>query len=637
MILALKFIAAHRIARTAVVAIASSLLAASALASTSVTYTGAAASANFGSQSIPSASAARALTFSVAAGTKVGSIAVLTTGIANMDFANAGGTCAAQTYSSTTSCTVNVTFKPQSAGARMGAVVFFSAAANKGAVLGSASLSGTGNGAQIAYGGGAVSAIDPATIFNRAGLQSPGAMAVDAAGNLFILDAMMSPVGYRIVEVPASGAAPITMQPVVNGEGLYLPSCIAVDGAGNLFIGDFLRRIIEIPVGGGAATVIAPTVNGVALSVPSGLAVDGAGNLYISDFLDNRVLEVPANGGAAIAIDPTVNGLSLNDPHGLAVNAAGDLYIADLANARLVIVPASGSAATALQPEVNGQVLRNPIDVAVDAAGDLFVADNVNHRIVKLASTGDPIEAIDPTSCISGMGEVYAVRVDGGGNLFIVQARVEGGPHYAEEIHSATVPTVGFSTPTSVNSVDTVDGTQTIQIVNIGNQALTMTALSFPADFAQVDGDENACTVSTSLKPGQSCDLNVQLAPQKAGALKETIELTDNAVATAGGQQAVVLTGTSESPAEMITPAATGTLTGSSVTFTWSAGTGATGYYLSVGNTGVGSNNIYNSGKRTVTTWTATGLPTNGSTLYVRLTTYFGSITMHKDYVYTAK
>jgi hypothetical protein len=90
--------------------------------------------------------------------------------------------------------------------------------------------------------------------------------------------------------------------------------------------------------------------------------------------------------------------------------------------------------------------------------------------------------------------------------------------------------------------------------------------------------------------------------------------------------------------AVLTTPTPGGTLSGSSVTFDWQAGTtGATQYYLSIGSTGVGSSNIYNSGWRDVTSWTATGLPTNGETLYVRLSSDFGGTAVHNDYTYTAQ
>jgi hypothetical protein len=88
--------------------------------------------------------------------------------------------------------------------------------------------------------------------------------------------------------------------------------------------------------------------------------------------------------------------------------------------------------------------------------------------------------------------------------------------------------------------------------------------------------------------------------------------------------------------AAITSPTASSTLTGSSEAFTWSASTGATKYYLSVGSTGVGSSNVYNSGWRTVTSWTATGLPTNGGTLYVRLSTDYNGLVQYKDTTYTA-
>ena len=114
-----------------------------------VTYTGTTVAQNFGSQPIGSASAATTFSFSVAAGTTVGSIEVVTQGAPNLDFTRAtGSACAAATYTSAATCTVNVTFTPKTAGARRGAVVFFSASGNAGTVLGSVLIYGVGTGPQ---------------------------------------------------------------------------------------------------------------------------------------------------------------------------------------------------------------------------------------------------------------------------------------------------------------------------------------------------------------------------------------------------------------------------------------------------------------------------------------------------------
>jgi hypothetical protein len=50
----------------------------------------------------------------------------------------------------------------------------------------------------------------------------------------------------------------------------------------------------------------------------------------------------------------------------------------------------------------------------------------------------------------------------------------------------------------------------------------------------------------------------------------------------------------------------------------------------------VGSNNLWSSGAKTVTSITFAALPTNGETIYARLFTNFASGTVHADYTYTA-
>ena len=71
---------------------------------------------NFHSEAVGSRSATISLPFTIGSdvSTKVGSIGVLTTGVAGKDFAAVTGStsCAATTYAAETNCVVNVTFKP---------------------------------------------------------------------------------------------------------------------------------------------------------------------------------------------------------------------------------------------------------------------------------------------------------------------------------------------------------------------------------------------------------------------------------------------------------------------------------------------------------------------------------------------
>ncbi len=78
-------------------------------------------------------------------------------------------------------------------------------------------------------------------------------------------------------------------------------------------------------------------------------------------------------------------------------------------------------------------------------------------------------------------------------------------------------------------------------------------------------------------------------------------------------------------------------LPGSSVTFVWTAGSGASAYWMDISDVAAGGNEVYSSGNLgNVTTVTANGLPTDGSTVYVTLYSLVGSQWVGNAYTYTA-
>ena len=114
-------------------------------------------------------------------------------------------------------------------------------------------------------------------------------------------------------------------------------------------------------------------------------------------------------------------------------------------------------------------------------------------------------------------------------------------------------------------------------------------------------------------------------------------------MATLALNASVSITGTrgatvtvSPAPAVIAAPSTSSPLPGPGATFTWNAVTGANGYALWIGTTGPGSHNLYDSGEVTGTSLKFGNLPTNGSTIYVRLYTNYHGVAQPNDYVYTA-
>jgi len=589
-----------------------------------VTYTGAAGTENFSSQAIASTSQPHALSFQVAAETSIGSIAVLTTGVAGLDFgATSAGTCAPKTYAAAATCTVDVTFTALGAGMRMGAVVFFAGADGSGVILGIVPVYGIGTGPQISFGPGITRLIDPKV--NGSLLVDPVAVALDAAGNLFLADL------FSVVELPADGSTPLLVNPTVNGLAIDYPSGVAIDGAGDLYISDFMHnRIVKVPVGGGAPSAITATVNGKALNGPYGVAVDAQGDLFIADEVNRRVVEIPASGAAAIAIAPAVAGKALDSPQGVAVDGSGNLFIADTLNRRVVEVPVSG-AAVAIDPSVNGLSLSYTYSVGLDAAGDLFIADTCNNRVVEVPADGAAPVVFDPKINTKSLQYPKGIAVDGAGDVYIADASNSR----IIEIQRSVPPTLTFATPTVLGTADDSDGPQTAQIINLGNQPLNLSALTYPADFSESGADAATCTSTSSLAPGQQCDLPIEFTPQHSGPLNEFVTLLSN---TRNGNQIsqwIATSGTSlASPAALSAPRPGSTLAGGAVTFTWSEGVGVASYQLLLGTAGAGSSNLYISSPSLLTSITVPAIPAVGVPVYARLISNIGGVAQHADYTF---
>ncbi len=300
-------------------------------------------------------------------------------------------------------------------------------------------------------------------------LNSPSAVAVDAAGNLYINDGVAGSNyfpdsgNHRVRKVDASG---IITTIVGNGAAgfsgddgvaidaqLNYPSGLAVDDRGNLFIADRgnnrVRKIgadakIVTVVGNGWHGVIGDgnTASLAMLNSPRGLAIDAAGNLFISDTQNDRIRKVDANGiittVAGIGYDPMINGAGdgepasgaqINSPEGIAVDAGGSLYIADGTIRKVdesgIITTVAGN--SVMGPGYSGDggpatsaQLSDPQGVAVDSDGNIYISDTDNDSIRKVDTSGIITTVVgNGTPYVGVLNHPLGIAVDAGGNLYI--------------------------------------------------------------------------------------------------------------------------------------------------------------------------------------------------------------------------
>jgi uncharacterized protein (TIGR03437 family) len=210
----------------------------------------------------------------------------------------------------------------------------------------------------------------------------PAGMVLDGSGNLYFADYGSSTVR----KIAASG---LTISTVAgtgtwgnSGDGgaatkanLAAPMALAMDAAGNLYIGDVANSTIRKVGTDGNIKTVASNV------APQSLAVDAAGNLYFVDGLapfvrkilpNGTILNIAGTGADGYNGDTGVaTSLQLNHPSGVAVDASGNVLVADTNNEiirKLTPVPFSVGAVLNAASSVQGPIAPGEI-VAVFGAG----------------------------------------------------------------------------------------------------------------------------------------------------------------------------------------------------------------------------------------------------------------------------
>ncbi len=317
---------------------------------------------------------------------------------------------------------------------------------------------GNGTPASTGDGGPAVSAA----------IAVPVGAAVDAAGNLYIAEngagriRQVNP-GGTITTLTGAGPSKSTGDRGPAAAALLnFPRAVAVDAAGSIYIADSVNGLIRQVSAAGTITTVAgggsafPGEGGPATSAalfnPEGVVADASGNFYFSDADTFRIWKVNASGTITTVVGDGNPGFSGDGgpatnarvifPGGLALDTAGNLYFADQYNHRVRKVTPAGVISTVAGTGAVGfpggfgdggpgtaAVLYAPAAVAVDAAGNLYISENLAQRIRKLTSGGIiSTVAGNGVAGFSGDGGPAAlaslnfptgIALDASGNLYI--------------------------------------------------------------------------------------------------------------------------------------------------------------------------------------------------------------------------
>jgi hypothetical protein len=354
----------------------------------------------------------------------------------------------------------------------------------------------------------------------KAELHNPNGIALDSEGNIYIADTENQVVRKIAASTglistyagTAEGGYAGDKGPAIEAL-LYYPVAVAVDAAGNLYIADSGNNVIRRVDKTGIITTFAGNGYGsgpergcgfsgdrgpadkAELCSPQGVAADGEDNVYISDSGNNVVRKVQGGTGVITTVagggpmNPGPAGspatmVFLGEPVGIAVDGLGNLFIAEYAGCLVtkvniktgILTVAAGTHPNQSEygyceysepgkPAIESPLLE-PTGVTVDEAGNLYIAEALNNLV-------DRVDA--HTGILTAVAGDVVIGLEGG------QPYDYGVPGYSGDGGVATA--AEFVEPWGVAT----DATGNVYIADLYNNAIRIvTATSAPATPAPV-------------------------------------------------------------------------------------------------------------------------------------------------------
>lgn len=281
----------------------------------------------------------------------------------------------------------------------------------------------------------------------KARFDTPRGIVIDGAGNLYVADTG----NFAIRKIATDGtvttfAGLMRASGTTNANGnrarFTQPTALAIDAAGNLFVTDNYT-VRKVTTAGEVSNVYTiPSGAGNAF-LPGGIAIDSANNLIVTTGVDTRRIASDYRSATVLESGQSAHYDFGNDvllARGVAVNASNVAYVAALdntvgsaaSNARALSFYAGLSGAPGLAPSLDGNAANtrfgNLVAMTADKDGNLYAADAGYNTVRKIttkaaastvAGTAGSTAATSTGKLPGTLSNLRGIATDGNGNLYV--------------------------------------------------------------------------------------------------------------------------------------------------------------------------------------------------------------------------